>query len=251
MSGSSFVVPSAVFSGVSALSGPVAVVGSRSLPSGALLSVARFGRWVGRSRPLWSGGALGVDSAASAGALAQGGQVCWWLPAGFGELAAGSSSPVVRGPGGVFPVSAPRQLARSVRCVAWSGGPSSASVPFSERLFQRSVSLLLSLRGAGGGSVVCFISQVALSARARGVLVHCPSCFGAWVPAWRVAVRCARWAWRFFAFVAGGCGAPPFSAPSSSQQSLFTPRAACGGASVSLPAGVSFWVSSRSAWRAV
>ncbi|MYB56396.1 MAG: hypothetical protein F4X51_08400 [Gemmatimonadetes bacterium] len=67
------------------------------------------------------------------------------LPAGFGELAAGSSSPVVRGPGGVVPVSAPRQLARSVRCVAWSGGPSSASVPFSERLFQRSVSLLLSL----------------------------------------------------------------------------------------------------------
>ena len=114
MSGSSFVVPSAVFSGVSALSGPVAVVGSRSLPSGALLSVARFGRWVGRSRPLWSGGALGVDSAASAGALAQGGQVCWWLPAGFGELAAGSSSPVVRGPGG----GAPRQF---VLFVAWSG----------------------------------------------------------------------------------------------------------------------------------
>ncbi len=42
MSGSSFVVPSAVFSGLSALSGPVAVVGSRSLPSAVLLSVARL-----------------------------------------------------------------------------------------------------------------------------------------------------------------------------------------------------------------
>ena len=166
MSGSSFVVPSAVFSGLSGLSGPVAVVGSRSLPSAALLSVARFGRWVGRSRPLWSGGALGVDCAASAGALAQGGQVRWWLPAGFGELPVGSSSPVVRGPGGVFPVSAPRHLARSVRCVAWGGGPSSAS--FSTRLFQRSVSLLLSLRGAGGGSVVCFIAQSALAAQRGG-----------------------------------------------------------------------------------
>lgn len=78
---------------------------------------------------------MGVDSAASAGALAQGGQVCWWLPAGFGELAAGSSSPVVRGPGGVFPVSAPRQLARSVRCVAWSGGPSSAPSSSQQSLF--------------------------------------------------------------------------------------------------------------------
>ncbi len=132
MSGSSFVVPSAVFSGLSALSGPVAVVGSRSLPSGALLSVARFGRWVGRSRPLWSGGALGVDSAASAGALAQGGQVCWWLPAGFGELAAGSSSPVVRGPGGVFPVSAPRQLARSP---AWFVGLLALSPRFMCRMY--------------------------------------------------------------------------------------------------------------------
>ena len=224
MSGSSFVVPSAVFSGLSALSGPVAVVGSRSLPSGALLSVARFGRWVGRSRPLWSGGALGVDSAASAGALAQGGQVCWWLPAGFGELAAGSSSPVVRGPGGVFPVSAPRQLARSVRCVAWSGGPSSASVPFSERLFQRSVSLLLSLRGAGGGAVVCFISQVALSARRGG--------------SWFTVRRALRLGFRpgvslfvvlvgepaGFQLLSPGAVVSAFSAPSSSQQSLFTPE---------------------------
>ena len=234
MSGSSFVVPSAVFSGLSALSGPVAVVGSRSLPSAALLSVARFGRWVaclsqavgrqGRSRPLWSGGALGVDCAASAGALAQGGQVCWWLPAGFGELAAGSSSPVVRGPGGVFPVSAPRQLARSVRCVAWSGGPSSASVPFSERLFQRSVSLLLSLRGAGGGSVVCFISQVALASRRGG--------------SWFTVRRALRLGFRpgvslfvvlvgepaGFQLLSPGAVVSAFSAPSSSQQSLFTPE---------------------------
>ncbi len=250
MSGSSFVVPSAVFSGLSALSGPVAVVGSRSLPSAALLSVARFGRWVGRSRPLWSGGALGVDSAASAGALAQGGQVCWWLPAGFGELAAGSSSPVVRGPGGVFPVSAPRQLARSVRCVAWSGGPSSASVPFSERLFQRSVSLLLSLRGAGGGSVVCFISQVALSARRGGSWFTVRRALGLGFRPGRVVVRCARWAWRFFAFVAGGCGVRLFRSLFFSAVSLHS-RAARGCASVSLPAGVSFWVPSRSAWRAV
>ena len=224
MSGSSFVVPSAVFSGVSALSGPVAVVGSRSVPSGALLSVARFGRWVGRSRPLWSGGALGVDCAASAGALAQSGQVCWWLPAGFGELSVGSSAPVVRGPGGVFPVSAPRQLARSVRCVAWSGGPSSASVPFSERLFQRSVSLLLSLRGAGGGSVVCFIAQSAFSARRGGSWFSVRRALGLGfrpgVSLFVVVVGAAG-----FQFLSPGVVVSAFSASaSSSQQSLFTPE---------------------------
>ena len=247
MSGSSFVVPSAVFSGVSALSGPVAVVGSRSLPAGALLSVARFGRWVGRSRPLWSGGALGVDSAASAGALAQGGQVCWWLPAGFGELAAGSSSPVVRGPAGVFPVSAPRQLARSVRCVAWSGGPSSASVPFSERLFQRSVSLLLSLRGVGGGSVVCFIAQSALSVRRGGSWFSVRRALGlGFRPGVSLFVVLVGEP-AGFQFLSPGAVVSAFSAPSSSLHS----RAARGGASVSLPAGVSFWVPPRSAWRAV
>ena len=217
----SFVVPSAVFSGVSALSGPVAVVGSRSLPSAALLSVARFGRWVGRSRPLWSGGALGVDSAASAGALARGGQVRWWLPAGFGELAAGSSSPVVRGPAGVFPVSAPRQLARSVRCVAWSGGPPSASVSFSTRLFQRSVLLLLCLQGVAGGSVVCFISQSALAARRGG--------------SWFTVRRALRFGFRAgaslfvvsvgpagFSLLSPGAVVSAFS--SSAQQSLFTPE---------------------------
>ena len=175
MSGSSFVVPSAVFSGVSALSGPVAVVGSRSLPSGALLSVARFGgRWVGRSRPLWSGGALGVDSAASAGALAQGGQVCWWLPAGFGELAAGSSSPVVR--------------------------------------------------GAGGGSVVCFISQVALSARRGGSYFTVRRAlrlgFRPGVSLFVVLVGEPAG----FSLLSPGAVVSAFSAPSSSQQSLFTPE---------------------------
>ncbi len=224
MSGSSFVVPSAVFSGLSALSGPVAVVGSRSVPAGALLSVARFGRWVGRSRPLWSGGALGVDCAASAGALAQSGQVCWWLPAGFGELTVGSSSPVVRGPGGVFPVSAPRQLARSVRCVAWAGGPSSASVSFSERLFQRSVSLLLSLRGAGGGSVVCFIAQSAFSARRGGSWFSVRRALGLGfrpgVSLFVVAVGSAG-----FQLLSPGAVRSAFSASaSSSQQSLFTPE---------------------------
>jgi len=55
-SASSFVVPSAVFSGLSALSGPVAVVGSRKLPVLALHSLARFGRWLGRlKRPLKGG----------------------------------------------------------------------------------------------------------------------------------------------------------------------------------------------------
>ena len=222
MSGSSFVVPSAVFSGVSALSGPVAVVGSRSLPAGALLSVARFGRWVGRSQPLWSGGALGVDSAASAGALAQGGQVCWWLPAGFGELAAGSSSPVVRGPGGVFPVSAPRQLARSVRCVALVGWAVFRFCAF-QRAVVPAVGVASSLASWCGWWVRGLLHLSGCSfGSAWWVLVHCPSCFGAWGPARCVAVCRARWAWRFFAFVAGGCGVRLFRSlfPLSSLSSL-------------------------------
>ncbi len=127
MAGSSFCVPSLLFSGLSALSGPVAVVGSRKLPVPALLGVARLGRWLGRARrPLWSGGALGADSAASAGALAQGGRVRWWLPAAFLQLPVGSPAPVVQGPGGAFPLSAPRALARSVSCVPFAGGPAKA-----------------------------------------------------------------------------------------------------------------------------
>ncbi len=169
MSGSSFVVPSAVFSGLSGLSGPVAVVGSRQLSVGALQGVARLGRWVGgASRPLWSGGALGVDSAASAGALAQGGSVRWWLPAAFLHLPVGSPSPVVRGSAGVFPLSAPRALARSVSCVAWAGGPGSLS--YRVRLLQRTRTLLLSLQGKGNGAVVAFIGQQALLSRKGGLL---------------------------------------------------------------------------------
>ena len=167
VSSCSFCIPSLVFSGVSALSGPVAVVGSRKLPVPALQGVARLGRWLGRSRrPVWSGGALGVDSAASAGALSQGGLVRWWLPAAFGQLPVGSPCPVVRGPAGCFPLSAPRALARSVSCVPWAGGP--ASAPFHVRLFQRTRSLLLALRAAGGGSVVAFIGRQALLSRKGG-----------------------------------------------------------------------------------
>ena len=88
----SLAVPPCVFSALSELSGPVAVVGSRELSVPALSAIARFGRWLGRKRrPLWSGGALGADSAASAGALAQGGAVRWWLPAAFAQLSVGVS----------------------------------------------------------------------------------------------------------------------------------------------------------------
>jgi hypothetical protein len=235
MAGSSFVVPSAVFSGVSGLSGPVVVVGSRSLPVGALLSVARFGRWVARGhRPLWSGGALGVDSAASAGALAHRGQVRWWLPAGFPELSIGSSAPVVQGPGGVFPVSAPRQLARSVRCVSWAGGPASASVSFGARLLHRSVSLLLSLRAAGGGSVVCFIAQSALVAKQGGswFTVRKALALG-FVPG--VSLSVVAVGSSGFQLVSPGSVPSTFSAPVSSQLSLFTPEQLVGARPSLLP----------------
>ena len=166
-SSSSFVVPSCVFQALSGLSGPVAVVGSRKLSAPALQAIARLGRWLGRKRrPVWSGGALGADSAASAGALAQGGYVRWWLPAAFAQLPVGSPSPVVRGPGGAFPVSAPRTLARSIQCVPWAGGP--ARVAFHVRLFQRTRSLLLSLRGKGQGAVVAFIGSQSLLSRKGG-----------------------------------------------------------------------------------
>ena len=161
MAGSGFCVPPSVFSALSALPGPVAVLGSRQLPGPALLSVARLGRWVGsRRRPLWSGGALGADAAASAGALCQGGSVRWWLPGSPKELPAGSPSPVVRGPFGAFPVSAPRLLARSVALVPFAGGP--GVLPPVRRLLGRSQSLLLALRSASGGSVVVFVEQAAL-----------------------------------------------------------------------------------------
>ena len=166
---SSFCVPPPVFSALSGLSGPVAVLGSRQLPAPALLSVARLGRWLGsRRRPLWSGGALGVDAAASAGALAQGGPVRWWLPGSPKDLPAGSPSPVVRGAFGVFPVSAPRSLARSVALVPFAGGP--VVLPAVKRLFGRSLSLLLSLRSAGGGAAVVFVEQAALVSGRGGSL---------------------------------------------------------------------------------
>ena len=166
---SSFCVPASVFSGLSALRGPVAVLGSRQLPVAALLSVARLGRWVGsRRRPLWSGGALGADAAASAGALAQGGSVRWWLPGSPRELATGSLSPVVRGPSGAFPVGAPRSLARSVALVPFAGGP--GSLPAAKRLLGRTQSLLLSLRSVGSGAVVVFAGQAALASGRGGSL---------------------------------------------------------------------------------
>ena len=167
MSASSFSVPCSVFAGLSALSGPVAVVGSRQLPVPALQSVARLGRWLGRNhRPLWSGGALGADSAASAGALCQGGSVHWWLPASCSALPVGSPQPVVRGPAGSFPLSAPLALARSVSCVAFAGGP--AALPYHVRLFQRTRTLLLSLQGKPQSAVVAFVSQQALLSRKGG-----------------------------------------------------------------------------------
>lgn len=166
---SSFCVPSAVFAGLSGLSGPVAVLGSRRLPAPALLSVARLGRWLGsRRRPLWSGGALGADAAASAGALCQGGSVRWWLPGAPRELPVGALSPVVRGSFGAFPVSAPRSLARSVALVPFAGGP--VALPAVRRLLGRTQSLLLSLRSAGSGAVVVFVEQAALVSGRGGSL---------------------------------------------------------------------------------
>jgi hypothetical protein len=164
---SSFSVPSSVFAGLSALPGPVAVVGSRQLPPAALQSVARLGRWVGRNhRPLWSGGALGTDSAASAGALCQGGSVRWWLPATCSALPAGSPQPSVRGPSGTFPLSAPRTLARSASCLPFAGGP--ATVPYHVRLFQRTRILLLSLHGKPQPAIVAFLAQQAFVSRKGG-----------------------------------------------------------------------------------
>ena len=166
---SSFCILSSVFAGLSGLSGPVAVLGSRQLPVPALLSVARLGRWLGsRRRPLWSGGALGADAAASAGALCQGGPVRWWLPGAPRELPVGSSSPVVRGPSGAFPVSAPRSLARSVALVPFAGGP--VALPAVRRLLGHTQSLLLSLRSAGNGTVVVFVEQAALVSGRGGSL---------------------------------------------------------------------------------
>ena len=167
MSASSFSVPSSVFTALSALPGPVAVVGSRQLPPAALQSVARLGRWVGRNhRPLWSGGALGTDSAASAGALCQGGSVRWWLPASCSALPAGSQQPSVRGPAGTFPLSAPRTLARSVSCLSFAGGP--AAVPYHVRLFQRTRTMLLSLQGQPQTAIVAFLSHQALASGKGG-----------------------------------------------------------------------------------
>lgn len=111
---------------------------------------------------------LGADSAASAGALAQGGSVHWWLPGAPRDLPVGAPAPVVRRPFGVFPVSASRSLARSVALVPWAGGP--VLLPAVKRLFGRSQSLLLSLRSAGGGAVVVFVEQAALVSGRGGSL---------------------------------------------------------------------------------
>ena len=226
MSVSSFCIPSAVFSSLASLSGPVAVVGSRQLPLGALQSVARLGRWLGRGRrPLWSGGALGADSAGSAGCLAQSGFVRWWLPVGCSQLPRGSSSPVVRGPAGVFPLSSPRTLARSISCVPWAGGPASAS--FGVRLLQRSRILLLSLQSAGGGSVVAFIGQQALGSRRGGTWFTVRQALGlGFVPGSSLSVVVVGPSG--FQFMSAASVQSTFSAPASSQLSLFSPQELAG-----------------------
>lgn len=175
---SSFAWPSAVFAGVRAFAGrPVVVFGSRALPRGALLSVARFGRWVaGLGSPVWSGAALGADVAASAGALAAGGSVRWWLPASVGELASAPvGAPVVRGSGGAFPLcpASVRSVAGSrLSVVSWAGGRGSRR----SRLFGRSAACLRACLASGG----CVVVFVAASAWASGRGGSCWS------------VRCAR-----------------------------------------------------------
>ena len=86
--------------------------------------------------------------------------------AGFAQLPVGRQVPVVRGPAGAFPLSAPQTLGRSVSSSAWAGGPS--SLPYRVRLFQRTRTLLLSLRGKSGGAVVAFVAQQSLVSRKGG-----------------------------------------------------------------------------------
>ena len=140
--------------------GPVAVLGSRSLPVCVLWRVFRFAAWLARAgRPVWSGGALGADSAAVAGALSASGSVRVFLPASLSLAALGS-------PG--LPWGSPRSLLASLpvsSLVPFAGGFSGS---FVSRLWLRSSALLSALRSAPGSSVVLFVSASALLSRRGG-----------------------------------------------------------------------------------
>ena len=85
------------------------------------------------------------------------------------------------------------------------------------------MSLLLSLRAAGGGSVVCFIAQSDLSARRGGSYFTVRRAldlgFQPGVSLFVVAVGPAG-----FQLLSPGAVRSAFSAPSSTQQSLFSPE---------------------------
>jgi hypothetical protein len=134
--------------------GPIAVLGSRSLPVSVLWRVFRLAAWLARSgRPVWSGGALGADSAAVAGAVSASGTVRVFLP--------GLVSLVGRGRPGL-PWGSPRALVASLppwSVVPFAGGVSGS---FVSRLRLRSLALLSALSRLPGSSVVLFVSEAAL-----------------------------------------------------------------------------------------
>lgn len=138
--------------------GCVAVLGSRSLPVSALWSVFRFGRLLASAGwSVWSGGALGADSAGLAGALSVGGRVRVFLPAFVSSVPAGSGS---------LPWSLPRRLVSSLpvgSVVSWAAGRSGS---FVFRLLARSRFLLRSLPPRS--CVVVFVSSAAWAARRGG-----------------------------------------------------------------------------------
>ena len=140
--------------------GPVAVLGSRFLPVCALWRVFRFAAWLARAgRPVWSGGALGADSAALAGALSASGSVRVFLPGPVSLASLGR-------PG--LPWGSPRALLASLppwSVVPFAGGLSGS---FVARLWLRSSALLSALRSVPGSSDVLFVSASSLLSRRGG-----------------------------------------------------------------------------------
>ena len=138
--------------------GAVAVLGSRSLPSSALRFVFLFSRALAsRGWSLWSGGALGADSAALSGALSVGGFARVFLPASVSSVPLGSGS---------LPWSSPRRLVSSLPLRSVSSFASGLRGSFSSRLLSRSRVLLSSL--PSGSSVVVFVSSASWLARRGG-----------------------------------------------------------------------------------
>lgn len=140
--------------------GPVAILGSRNLPAPALWRVWRLGAWVAASGfPVWSGCALGADSAGIAGALFASGQVRVFLP----------DAPIMAAMGSFgLPWSSPRGLLvriPSFSVVPFAGGTSGT---FITRLFARTRALLRALRLQAGSSVVLFISSTAFRSGTGG-----------------------------------------------------------------------------------